>query len=350
MIQSIKLINFRNFLEKEFFFDKKENFIIWPNWKGKTNVLEAISIITNNSIIWLSFDNLVNIDSDLFFVEISTEIGKIWISFDKVNNRKKFLVNSKSITKNKFKDIIPKSVFFSPMSMNMFYLSPSLRRDFLDNILINSFLEYEDILKIYKNIFINRNKLLKNIFDKKSSKEEISFWDDKFIEYALKIYQYRCKIIDYIKQEIDNLIPYFSWKVSKIEFLYKTKISLENDFSKESIKKEIKDYLVKNLDRDIILKKTHIWPHIDDFDIIIDNISLIKFASRWETKSVVIWLKILEVIFIEKITWKKPILLIDDLLSEIDEIHKDLLLKNIDWNQVIIATINQISEKNNIFL
>ena len=98
------------------------------------------------------------------------------------------------------------------------------------------------------------------------------------------------------------------------------------------------------------MKKTHIWPHIDDFDIIIDNISLTKFASRWETKSIIIWLKLLEVSFIEKLTWKKPILLIDDLLSEIDEIHKNLLLENIDWNQVVIASINKLSEENNIFI
>lgn len=350
MIKSLKIINFRNFLEKEIFFDEEKNFIIWENWKWKTNILEAISTITSNSIIWLYFDDLVNINEELFFIEINTKTDKISISFDKKDNKKKYFVNSKNTTKAKFKNIVPKSVFFSPMSMNMFYLWPSLRRDFIDNILMNSYIEYEKILRDYKNILKNRNKLLKNIGEKKSTKQEIVFWDENFTNQAIKIYNYRFKIIEYIKQNIHNLKPYFNWKINKIEFLYKTKINLENDFSQENIKKEIKDYLNNNLDRDIILKKTHIWPHIDDFDIIIDNISLTKFASRWETKSIIIWLKLMEVAFIEKLTWKNPILLIDDLLSELDEIHKNLLLENINWNQVFIASINKISEENNIFI
>ena len=83
--------------------------------------------------------------------------------------------------------------------------------------------------------------------------------------------------------------------------------------------------LDKNLERDIILWKTHIWPHIDDFEIVINNKSLIDFASRWEIKSVLISLKLLEIEYIKNISQKHPIVLIDDFNSEIDENHQKIL-------------------------
>jgi len=81
------------------------------------------------------------------------------------------------------------------------------------------------------------------------------------------------------------------------------------------------------------------------FDILVDNVSLKEFASRWEVKSVIIWLKLLEIKFIEKYRDKKPILLIDDLLSELDKKHKNLLLENIKWYQVFISSIKNDYEK-----
>jgi len=336
MIQSIKLVNFRNFIQKDIIFDEKKNFIIWDNWRWKTNILEAISLLWNNSILWLNFDSLINTASEVFFIEITDKNkNKIWISYDKNTGKKKYIINWKSSTKKALKEISYKSVIFSPIIMNMMYLSPSLRRDFIDNILINSYPEYEKHLKEYKSIVKNRNKVLKNINEWKSSKTEITFWDDMFTKKAMIIYKYRFKLINYIKNDINKLLNIFWWKINDISFKYITKVNEEN------IEKSIKKYLEKNLERDIIIKKTNIWPHIDDFDIIIDEKSIINYASRWEVKSVLLWLKNFEIQFIEEKTQKKPILIIDDLLSELDYEHEELLLKNIDNYQTFISSIKE---------
>jgi DNA replication and repair protein RecF len=99
------------------------------------------------------------------------------------------------------------------------------------------------------------------------------------------------------------------------------------------------------LERDIILQKTQIWPHIDDFEIRVDGINVTHYASRWEIKSIIIYLKLLEWLFIEKKTWKKPIMLIDDLLSELDDLHKNMLLKKIEYYQTFISSIYKIEFK-----
>jgi len=133
MIKSLKLVNFRNFSEKNINNFELKNFIVWPNWNWKTNILEALAILSNNSILKLSFDDLVKFWEDYFFIEIEdSEKWKIWFYYSKKDKKKNFLLNNKKITRKKFLEIIPNSVIFSPIVMNMMYLSPSLRRDFFD--------------------------------------------------------------------------------------------------------------------------------------------------------------------------------------------------------------------------
>lgn len=334
MIKELKLINFRNFKEKKINNFEMENFIIWENWKWKTNILEALSILWNNSITKLNLDDLVSLWEDYFFIEvINSEWEKFSFYYSKLDKKKNYLINNKKITKSRFSENSHSCVIFSPIMMNMMYLSPSLRRDFLDEALKSSYPEYEKLLQNYKKIVKSRNSTLKAIYNKKATKKDLEYWNNSFLDSASLIYEYRFKFLNFLEESIINTKEYFSWKINKIEFEYKTKIK------KENIKESIKEYIEKNLERDIIIGRTHIWPHVDDFDIKTDWISLIHYASRWETKSVIIYLKLLEWIFIEKKTSKKPILIIDDLLSELDESHKNMLLSKINYYQTFISNI-----------
>jgi DNA replication and repair protein RecF len=131
--------------------------------------------------------------------------------------------------------------------MNLFYLSPSLRREFLDNILSNSYPEYSELLKNYKKIVTSRNKLLKSIFEGKSNKSDIDFWNNEFIKIAENIYSYRFPLIQYFRSHLDSSREYFNGKIEKITLEYNTKVSSNN------IQQDIKEYLDKNFERDIIL-------------------------------------------------------------------------------------------------
>jgi DNA replication and repair protein RecF len=229
-------------------------------------------------------------------------------------------------------------VIFSPTTMNMFFLWPTLRRDFLDNILLSSFSEYDKIMKNYKKSLLNRNKVLKNISKWKSDISEIKFWDEEFIKHCINVYEYRKIIIDFLSKNSQKLVSSFNWKIEKLEFNY---ISIVGNAGLHSLQEQIKNYLAENLQKDIILKTTSIWPHRDDFNLIIDwNIDLVDFASRWETKTVILGLKNLEIQFIEEKTKRKPILIIDDLLSELDKKHKNIFINSIEWYQTFITWIN----------
>jgi DNA replication and repair protein RecF len=343
MIQSLQLKNFRNFDEKTLLFWGDKTFIVGENGKWKTNTLEALSLLTGNSITWVDFENLVKDENHTFFISYNDDEGNtIGISFNVSEKKKHYIINSKKVSKKKFLEHTKKSVIFSPIIMNLMYLSPSLRRDFLDHILKNTYEWYDKVLKDYKKALKHRNKVLKNIREHKSERSEIEFWDNEFIKKAEEIYGYRFKIIKFFEKHIESAKEYFSGKIKDIQFIYETKI---NEWS---IREDITKNLQKNFERDIILWTTHIGPHIDDFDIIVDKKKLIEFASRWETKSIIIWLKLLETAFVEKISKKKPILLIDDLLSELDEKHKSMLIERMKYYQTFITSIHLENQEENL--
>lgn len=345
MIKKLTLLNFRNFENKSLNFEKEKNIIIWENWKGKTNILESICLFSNTSLLEIDYFNLVKNDKDFLFLKLELfSWDELWISYEKETNKKKFFINKKIVSKWKLEEYSPKIVSFHPMIMNMMYLSPSLRRFFLDNILINCYPEYDKLLRIYKKTLKSRNRVLKNIYEGKSKKDEIDFWNKQFVNNAEEIYKYREKIISYFEENISDSSIYFNNKINKVHFEYKTKID------RKDVRKSLENYINKNLDRDIILRKTYIWPHLDDFDIILDDVySLINFASRWEVKSMILWLKFIEAKFIETIINKKTVFIIDDLLSEIDIYHREILLKNINNNQTFITSINDIDINSNKF-
>lgn len=339
MFKSLKLRNFRNFENKDFFFGGEKNFILWNNWVWKTNILEAISLIYGRNILNNEISNLIKKDQNYAYIEIEKDDQKFSISFDMLTNSKNLLVNWKKTTKKKFDELLEKVIIFKPMDMNMMYLSPSFRRDFIDDILSNSFTQYNKINKDYKNILRNRNKLLKNIREWKTTKKDLVFWDEALIKSASLIYSYRNKLNTFFSEKIKIIEELLNLKENNIKYEYITKVDLNN------IESSIRDYLNKNIDRDIIIWNTHIWPHLDDFGIIIDSFPLINFASRGETKSAILWLKIIEAKFIEENTNKETIFLIDDLFSELDEIHEELLLNEIYNKQVIITSIKWVENK-----
>lgn len=350
MIERIKIINFKWISSKEFFFSAKKNVIIWENWVWKTNVLQAIWLLFWNNLFWNNFQNFVKKTENLFYIEWDFFVDgfktTLSLSYDLNENKKVYLLNKKKVSKKVFLENTLKVSSFLPLDMNLFYLWPKYRRDFLDQVISTTFLEYSDLLKEYEKILKSRNKLLKNICEWKSKKEEIYFWDEKFITLASEIIKYRINLVFYIKENIKSNLDIFWIKIDKIDFIYNTKIDLEN------IEKYIEDYLNKNLDRDILIWKTQVWPHLDDFSILLDDTPIIEYASRWEIKSIVIILKLLEISYIEKNTWKKTIFLLDDLISELDNKHINILLEKLWELQLIITSISDIEgiNENNIFI
>ena len=277
---------------------------------------------------------LVAQGSDVFFVGYELDGGKHSISYECLGMKRRYICNGKSTTKAKFTLQYPHVVAFHPLGMNLMYLWPSERRNFLDTALCQAFPEYQKVLQNYKKILTSRNKVLKNIFEGKSSQSELDFWDTAYIDIAVRVSNYRQKIRDFFQKESSSLTPYLFGKVQHVEFHYISKIPLEK------VPEDFASTLLQERSKEILLRKTLRWPHLDDFTLLLDGVEIHHFASRGEIKSLLLWLKFIESKFLEQASQKKDIVfLLDDLLSELDSDHRDMLWKHIGERQCIVTCI-----------
>ncbi len=344
MFNQLKCTQFRNFHSREFFFDSANNFIIWENGKGKTNLLEALALLTGNSILWIHFDMLVETWYDFFHLELTCKSWDVFqIFYDASNSKRKYSLNWKTTTKKKFMELSCKSVLFSPMMMNILYLWPSPRRDYIDSVLQQSYSDFWAFNKKFKQCITQRNKILKNISLWFSKKEELYFWDEQFIILADYIYKKRAHFINFLSLHKKSIWNHLCSKIPNISIQYNSKIDLS-----KNIPDQLQTLLDTNLQKDILLKTTTIWPHRDDVNIVINNNNLLtNFASRWEVKTTILNIKQLEIQYIEEITQKKPLLIIDDLLSELDDWNKAHFLKQCHSHQTFISSIEPFSKIDN---
>lgn len=335
MIQKLTLRNFRNFSHKEISFCEWKNIIIGENGKGKSNILEALCLASNNSIAESTPHFLLQKQCDFFHIHYTLSHGNISLYYDGETKRKKLSLENKATTQKKIDQSLPHIVSFHPMKMNLMYLGPSSRRDFLDEILIKTFPEYKKILQGYNTVLRNRNKILKNIAAGKSQLSELDFWNQKYLSGAELVYKHRNQIVEYFQKHIHTLEKYFFGKVSEISFSYISKTPALS----ESLP-YLKNYIQENTQKEILLWKTLRGPHLDDFDIIVDGVPLVHYASRGEVKSSILWLMFLETDFIEHFWEKKnTIFLLDDILSELDAKHRDKLWDYIWDRQCIVTSI-----------
>lgn len=343
-LEKIFIKNFRSLWEISLHFEKN-NIIIGKNGTGKTNILWAIWMLFWNNILKVALPNLLKDGSDVLYLEgsfIKDDLPqKVTFSYDGGGSATSFYtLNGKKVSKNTLFQHLPKVSYFSPIDMNLLYLGPKYRRNFLDTILSQSHRPYASLLTQYEKIVKSRNKVLKNISLWFSEKQEITFWDEKFIQIADEIYTFRIGLNTFIQKMLPLQNDIFINKEVQISYQYISKVDLEN------IKPSIKTYLEKNLSRDIILWKTPIGPHIDDFDILINGKSIIDFASRGEIKSLLIALKKIEVEYITSQTASVPLILIDDLSSELDDEHKNQLLQKLEDFQQISTSITPFLDDN----
>lgn len=329
MLKSIKLYNFKNHTDIDFDFNQL-NLIVWPNWSWKTNLLEAIYLLSNtHSYLSFSHEKLLNNDWENYiitwWVETSLWANKeLKITYDLNQDKLTFLFNKTKTTKPKFLDSsLLSAVFLSPQEMNIMYLGPAWRRDFFDEVCLLGDISFYKIKNDYSKILRNRNKVLKNIKEWISQKNELNYWNDVFIKTATIYYKHRKNFIDYIVANISSIEDLLKNKY-KLSFEYTSKVDFDN------IEESISNYLEKNIERDIMLGHTYIWPHLDDFVFYIHKwdkkFKTQEFLSRGENKSILIWLKFLQVNYL---VWSKNsqiILLLDDIFSELDDEHIALVL------------------------
>ena len=330
IIKSIKLFNFRNHSEYTLLCDNETSLIIGENGSGKTSVLEAIYILTRGKSFRATDQEIIKHGEDFYRIEIEYTNGKKNIVTYNGNN-KTFITDKKHRRlpkKNKYPVIL-----FQPSDLNLISHSPSRRRDYFDHIFSQFDEKYsEDLLK-YEKALKQRNELLKS---DNFTKDSIFSWNILLAKYGIDLYSFRSKFIQEINSRINDIYHSIAENNDNIKIIYKTEVTNNDD---NSYLKTLENNLIK----DIHLGHTSFGIHRDDYIFEFNNKIADGSASRGESRSIILALKFIEAELIYQKTNLKPIILLDDVFSELDESRRKCLVKNFKNNQVIITSVEKIN-------
>ncbi len=328
LLKQISFSHFRNFEKESFIVNPFLTIIIGENARGKTNLLEGIHVILQGEGFRESKEEeLIGIDKNNAYVEgvFGEENEKFTyrISIDKKEGfvEKHFFLNKTKKRQSQYLQEQIKAVLFSPEQIEIIIGSPGIRREYFDKLISFYDYEYKKKLDNYENALKRRNKILEKHHDENQLKEELSFWDTYLIDQAEHITKKREEYTDYLNknQRLDT-------KEFTVEYV-------KNKFTQSR--------LYEVFEEEKRWRRTLIGPQKDDFQIYLNGHkqkNIHHYGSRSEQRMALFWLKMNEIRYYEETREKKPILLLDDVFSELDIHNKKIILDLIKKYQTVVTT------------
>lgn len=334
-VKKIKLSGFRNYDNSEINFINGTNIIYGSNAMGKTNILEAVCVMsTNRSHRGAKESEMIKFGRENALISMEFfSYGKNNQSEIKLFSDKKRQIRINGVYAAKASEIIGyiNTVVFCPEDLNLVKGSPKERRKMLDMGISQLRQKYFYSLSSYYKVLEQRNKLLKDNPDS----DMLWVWSEKLAQSGKDIIWYRKSFIERLEKKVKQVMNEISGE--EVELKYNCGLILEDFGDKEKIEKAFLEELEKNEEREKKMGMSLIGPHRDDFFIFINKKEAKSFASQGQQRSVALAIKMGEVKLIEDDTGQTPVLLLDDVLSELDENRRNYILKNIDNIQVIIT-------------
>jgi DNA replication and repair protein RecF len=330
-IKNLELKNFRNYDNLSINFNNGVNILYGDNAQGKTNVLESIYICgTTKSHRGSKDKEIIKIKESECHIKLLLDRDNVMHKIDmhiKKNKPKGVAINGIPIRKTSELFGIINLVFFSPEDLNIIKNGPSERRRFIDLELCQLDKVYLHNLANYNKVISQRNNLLKQISFNSKLLDTLNIWDEQLIEYGTKVIERRNSFINQLNEVVQEIHSKLSGGKEKLVIKYEPNVTI-NDFNKKI--KKVKD-------RDIALKLTSIGPHRDDIVFFNGNIDIRKYGSQGQQRTIALSLKLAEIELVKRMIHDKPVLLLDDVLSELDRKRQNYLLDSIDDIQTIIT-------------
>ena len=341
-ISSIGLVHFRNYSKLSLSLGSSMNIFVGDNAQGKTNILEAITILalTKSHRVGIS-PNIIMFSKDRCKISGSVKREKILtkLSVEISEDTKKLCVNNTNIKKVADYISILNIIVFTPDDLEIVKGAPTVRRNLLNIQLCQLSREYLKVYNEYNKLLKTRNEYLKILFN--NSIADTNYLDvitDKLIDKAIYIYQKRKEYIEFVNLHIDYYFKEISGETG-LSVKYVTNV-LFDDYDYETIRKKLKHTFKKNYLKELNYGMTIYGPHRDDFYFEFCNNDLKFFGSQGQQKVAILSFKLSEIPIFREITGTSPVLLLDDIFSELDIKKRNKLLKMIQTDdlQSIITT------------
>lgn len=331
IVKKIELLNYRNYEYLNIDFNSGINILYGDNAQGKTNILEALYMSGTSK----SHKNAKDKETIRFGQEeahIKTIVIKNSIEYKidihlKAHKLKGIAINGVPIKKATELFGVLNIIFFSPEDLNIIKEGPSERRRFIDMELCQLDKVYLHNLTSYNKALTQRNKLLKDIIDKPSLKDTLDSWDEQLIRYGTEIINRRKKFIDDLNEVIFLIHKKLSGNKEELTITYEPDVTVNN----------YKNALTDARKKDERFLTTSVGPHRDDMAFLIKNVDLRKYGSQGQQRTAALSLKLSEIELVKSIIKDEPVLLLDDVLSELDKNRQNQLLGSLDKTQTIIT-------------
>ncbi len=349
IIKSLELADFRNYEKLNIEFSSGTNILYGDNAQGKTNILEAIYLSATTKSHKSSKDKeIVRFGKDEGHIRIILEKDGAHYRVDmhlRKNKSKGIAIDGQKI--KRASDLVGRLnvVFFSPEDLSIIKDGPSERRRFMDMELCQLDQIYLNNLAKYNKLLVERNKVLKNLYDHPENSVLLDVQDKQLIEYGSVIIRTREKFIKELNEIIGPIHEKLTGGREKLSIFYEPNIDLDNFENKQRQSRE----------KDKILKQTTVGPHKDDFSFIVKSensteaIDIRKFGSQGQQRTASLSLKLSEIEIVKKSKKENPVLLLDDVLSELDSNRQNYLLNTIGDIQTIITCTGLDEFVNNRF-
>lgn len=335
-IKKIEFNNFRNYIHLDMNFHKKVNILLGKNAQGKTNLVEAIYL----SAIGKSFrtnkdQEMIGFNREYAKVKISAEKQEEILEMEIVIKKEGKEVKKEGYKLTKTAEMLDNIyvVVFSPEDLRIVKDEPEKRRKFIDRELCQLKPIYYRNLAAYKKILQQRNALLK---EKNIKEDLLDVWDDSLCEMGVKIIWQRSEFIKKINKISKEIHKEITNGKENLEIIYEASIVYEENL--ETQKNIYLNQLKKSRKNDIYKGNTSWGPHKDDLKIMINGIDIRNYGSQGQQRTAALALKLAEVKLIEEEKMEKPILLLDDVLSELDYSRQKYLINSLQDLQIFITT------------
>ena len=332
-ITKLQLFSYRNYKQCEIDFKNGLNVICGKNAQGKTNLLEAVYFcVVGKSFRASREKEVINHDSDIARIKlfIKKEIGNSIVEII-FSRKEKKTVKINGVPIKKISELLGEfnGVFFSPDELKLIKESPEDRRRFMDIDISQTNKQYFYLLNRYNQILQNRNKQLKMNLKREELVDIMKIWNTQLASCSLKIAKYR--------QNFVYMLAPFAEKAHSYLTDGKEKLGLEYVGIEEKTEEDIITHLEKNLDKDLALGYTSYGPHRDDIKVTINGVDVRTYGSQGQQRTCALSLKLAELDIIKSQINTKPVLLLDDVLSELDDDRKNRLLSYCQNSQTLIS-------------
>jgi DNA replication and repair protein RecF len=331
IVKSLELMNFRNYNHLNMNFSSGTNILFGENAQGKTNILEAIYLCgTTKSHRGSKDKEMISFQKEEAHIRVLLEKNSISHKIDlhiKKNKTKGVAIDAIPIKRQGDLFGMLNLVFFSPEDLYIIKNGPSERRRFLDLELCQLDKVYLFHLTNYNKALAQRNNLLKQISFNRNLLDTLYIWDSKLVEYGKFIIQTRNEFIGHLNELVNDIHKRLTGGKENLILKYEPNVN-KSDFETK---------LRYSVEKDLALKMTNVGPHRDDFSFLLGSVDLRKYGSQGQQRTAALSLKLAEIELVKSVIKDNPILLLDDVLSELDRQRQTHLLNNIGNIQTLIT-------------